>query len=203
MAARLFVGNLSYEATEADLRTLFSEIGPVTMVHLPLDRESGRPRGFGFVEFAEPSLGAQAIERFDQKPFKGRPLAVNEATPRGEAGRGPSRAGSHRAAPPGRPSSGGAPPRGPSQAAMAPPEPEGPGPRFESGPRRARSPGSFGPDAAPRHKRRRGRGDDRSPRGPLKELGGRPHDPDFYNDDDDADDVPFWAAHDALETDEE
>ncbi|PKN54526.1 MAG: hypothetical protein CVU56_26100, partial [Deltaproteobacteria bacterium HGW-Deltaproteobacteria-14] len=67
MSVRLFVGNLSYDVTEAELRTLFSEAGPVVMVRMPVDRESGRPRGFAFVEYAERAQGEAAIQRFDQQ----------------------------------------------------------------------------------------------------------------------------------------
>ena len=93
MSVRLFVGNLSYEVTEADLRTLFSEVGAVTVVRVPLDRETGRPRGFAFVDFAEREQGEAAIARFHQQVFKGRPLAVSEAVAREDAPRGPARGG--------------------------------------------------------------------------------------------------------------
>ena len=76
MPVRLFVGNLSYEATEAELRQHFSTIGPVSYCYLPTDRETGRPRGFAFVEYADDSLANQAIDRLNNQPFRGRPLAV-------------------------------------------------------------------------------------------------------------------------------
>ena len=82
MPVRLFVGNLSYEATEAELRQHFSTIGPVSYCYLPTDRETGRPRGFAFVEYADDSLANQAIDRLNNQPFRGRPLAVKEAQPR-------------------------------------------------------------------------------------------------------------------------
>src|SRR5205085_5866046 len=82
MAVRLFVGNLPYNTTEAELRDHFSAVGPLTYVHLPTDRESGRPRGFAFVEFADRAQAEEAIRRFNNQAFKGRPIAVNEARAR-------------------------------------------------------------------------------------------------------------------------
>jgi len=79
MSARLFVGNLPYDVTEAELRELFLPVGPLTYVFLPVDRESGKKRGFAFVEFGEASQAAEALRRFNDQQFKGRPLAVSEA----------------------------------------------------------------------------------------------------------------------------
>ena len=79
MAVRLFVGNLSYATTEADLRAYFGAVAPPSQVVLPVDRETGRPRGFAFVEFIERSHAEAAIERFNGQMFNGRPLAVSEA----------------------------------------------------------------------------------------------------------------------------
>ena len=87
MPVRLFVGNLSYHATEAELREHFSVVGPLLSVHLPMDRETGKPRGFAFVEFNDPAHAEEAIRRFNNQPFQGRPLAVNEARAR-ESGPG-------------------------------------------------------------------------------------------------------------------
>jgi RNA recognition motif-containing protein len=83
----LFVGNMPYGATEADLRAHFSGVGEPSQIVIPVDRETGRPRGFAFVEFAERSVAEQAINRFNQQPFMGRSLSVSEARPR-EAGGG-------------------------------------------------------------------------------------------------------------------
>src|SRR6185503_896940 len=93
MAVRLFVGNLPYSATEAELREHFSAVGPVSYISLPTDRETGRPRGFAFIEFNDRAQAEEAIRRFNNQPFKGRPIAVNEARPREErpAGGAPSR----------------------------------------------------------------------------------------------------------------
>src|SRR5713226_4935120 len=82
MAVRLFVGNLPYSATEAALREHFSSVGPLSYIYLPIDRESGKPRGFAFVEFSERSQADEAIRRFNNQMFMGRPLAVNEARER-------------------------------------------------------------------------------------------------------------------------
>ena len=79
MAKKIYVGNLSFETTEDQLRTLFAEHGEVTSVNIITDRDTGRPRGFGFVEME----GADAaIAALDQKDFGGRNLTVNEAKPR-------------------------------------------------------------------------------------------------------------------------
>lgn len=88
MASRLFVGNLPYEATESELSAHFSGAGRVSRVFLPLDRDTGKPRGFAFIEFDDASHAAAAIQQFNQKPFKDRPLVVNEARP--SEARGPA-----------------------------------------------------------------------------------------------------------------
>ena len=88
MAVRLFVGNLSYSTTEADLRTYFGSVAQPSQVVLPVDRETGRPRGFAFVEFIERPDAEQAIQRFNGQLFNGRPLAVSEARAREDRGPG-------------------------------------------------------------------------------------------------------------------
>jgi len=89
----LFVGNMSFQTTEADLRTLFEPYGQVTRVHIGKDRETGRSRGFAFVEMANDDEAAKAMAELNGKEFGGRTLKVNEAAPRGErppgGGRGP------------------------------------------------------------------------------------------------------------------
>jgi RNA recognition motif-containing protein len=80
----LFVGNMPYGATEADLRSHFSSVGEPSQIVIPVDRETGRPRGFAFVEFQERDLAEAAIARFNQQPFMGRSLSVSEARPREE-----------------------------------------------------------------------------------------------------------------------
>ena len=81
MPSRVFVGNLPYEATKGEIRDHFSEVAPVSRVFMPLDRETGKPRGFAFVEFAETEHADLAIQKLHQKPFKDRSLVVNEARP--------------------------------------------------------------------------------------------------------------------------
>jgi RNA recognition motif-containing protein len=73
------VGNLSFKTTQAQLEALFGEVGAVASVFLPTDRETGRPRGFAFVEFVDGSSAAAAIQRLDGHDLDGRALRVNEA----------------------------------------------------------------------------------------------------------------------------
>ena len=80
----LFVGNMSFQTTEADLRTLFEPFGQVTRVHLGKDRETGRSRGFAFVEMANDEEAAKAMTALNGKEFGGRALKVNEAAPKGD-----------------------------------------------------------------------------------------------------------------------
>src|SRR5215210_7609480 len=84
LAVRLFIGNMPYGATEADLRSHFSAVGEPSHIVIPVDRETGRPRGFAFVEFLDRPIAEQAVQRFDQQPFMGRSLSVSEARPREE-----------------------------------------------------------------------------------------------------------------------
>src|SRR6476469_7256913 len=93
MSVRLFIGNLPYTATEAELREHLSSVGVPSSVVLPVDRETGRPRGFAFVDYADRAVAEEAIRKFDQQPFKGRGLAVSEARPREERGPGGPRPG--------------------------------------------------------------------------------------------------------------
>ena len=80
MSKKIYVGNLPFSATDDEVRDLFSEYGTVESVNLITDRDSGRPRGFGFVEMAD---GADdAIKALDQTEMGGRSLNVNEARPR-------------------------------------------------------------------------------------------------------------------------
>lgn len=93
MAVRLFVGNMPYGATEADLRAHFAPVGDPSQVVIPVDRETGRPRGFAFVEYLDRAKAQEAVQRFNQQPFMGRSLAVSEARPREERGPGGPRPG--------------------------------------------------------------------------------------------------------------
>ena len=82
MSVRLFVGNLPYDATEDEIRSHFSAVGNLSYVFVPVDRETGKKRGFAFVEFADETQAQEAIRQLNNQPFKGRPLAVNEARAR-------------------------------------------------------------------------------------------------------------------------
>lgn len=174
MSVRLFIGNLPYAANEADLREHLSSVGAPSQVVLPVDRETGRPRGFAFVDYADRNVAEEAIRRFNQQPFKGRPLAVSEARPREERGPGGfsgPRPGGFSGPRPGGPPVG---PSGPRPGGFsAPPRPGGFSPRPDTG---GGAPGTgsrnknFGPDAPPKNKRKPPRKDsDRGPKGPIKE----------------------------------
>ena len=82
----IYVGNLSYDATEADLTSIFAEYGSVKRVQLPTDRETGRMRGFGFVEMSAESEEQAAIEALNGAEWMGRELKVNKANPREDRG---------------------------------------------------------------------------------------------------------------------
>jgi RNA recognition motif-containing protein len=145
LAVRLFVGNLAYSTTEADLRAYFGTIAPPSQVVLPVDRETGRPRGFAFVEFLERGHAEAAIQKFNGQMFNGRPLAVSEARARED--RGPS------GPRPGGPRPGGGGFGGPRPGGFGGPRPGGTGgfggPKFDPAaptPPRNRN---FGPDAKP------------------------------------------------------
>jgi cold-inducible RNA-binding protein len=142
LAVRLFVGNLAYSTTEADLRAYFGTVAPPSQVVLPVDRETGRPRGFAFVEFQDRAHAERAIQQFNGQVFNGRPLAVSEARAREDRGPGGS--------------SGPRPGGGPGGFA---PRPSGFGPRPPSfgGPR------PFDPNAAPSPPRNRNFGPDAKP----------------------------------------
>jgi RNA recognition motif-containing protein len=205
LAVRLFVGNLAYSTTEADLRTYFGAVAPPSQVVLPVDRETGRPRGFAFVEFIDRANAEQAIQRFNGQPFNGRPLAVSEARAREDRGPGgPPRPGGYSSGP--RPGGGFAP---------RPPGSFG-GPRpFEGG--GSSAPGSvpgrsrnFGPDAKPQRggsAKAKKKGDDK-PRGPIPtKVTGRSFSLDDVDTPDeempDIDDVATSKPSDDIEKDEE
>ena len=78
----IYVGNLSYDATRDDINAVFAEYGAVSRVHLPTDRETGRPRGFAFVEMSSEEEETAAIEALDGAEWMGRDLRVNKARPR-------------------------------------------------------------------------------------------------------------------------
>ncbi|HEY9762258.1 MAG TPA: RNA-binding protein [Trichocoleus sp.] len=92
----IYVGNLSYNATQEDLTSVFEEYGKVSRVTLPTDRETGRPRGFAFVEMSSEAEEDAAIEALDGAEWMGRELRVNKARPRQEGGGRPSGNGGNR-----------------------------------------------------------------------------------------------------------
>jgi RNA recognition motif-containing protein len=171
VAVRLFIGNLPYGASEADLRAHFAAVAEPSHVAMPVDRETGRPRGFAFVEFAERAVAEEVIKRFDQQAFQGRPLAVSEARaredrpprppggfggPGGSGGFGGPRPSGGFGGP--RPSGGGfgSRPGGP---------PAGPGSRDRTA--------NFGPPAPPKRLRgKKSSQQEHKPRGPIKEKSG-------------------------------
>ena len=209
MAVRLFVGNMPYGATEADLRNHFGTVGAPSHIVIPVDRETGRPRGFAFVEYVDRAMAEQAIERFNQQPFMGRPLSVSEARPREERP-----AGGYRSGPGGgggfggpRPGGFGGPRPGGGFGGPRPGGPGGPG-GFRSGPPAGAPPAgrNFGP---PKKKsassEKRWEAKERGPKGPIKErytgrVGNLEDDSDDDSDLTDFDDVASRASD---ETDDE
>jgi cold-inducible RNA-binding protein len=85
----VFVGNMNFQTTESELRALFEAFGQVTRVHIAMDRETGRARGFAFVEMPNDDEAAKAMSGLDGKEVGGRALKVNEARPKGASGGGP------------------------------------------------------------------------------------------------------------------
>ena len=189
MAVRLFIGNLPYGASEADLRAHFAAVAEPSHVAMPVDRETGRPRGFAFVEFADRAVAEEVIRKFDSQPFQGRPLAVSEARARED--RPPRPPGGGFAPRPGggggfsgpRPGGGFGGPRPPGGGGFGGPRsgpggpPTGPGGRDRSA--------NFGPPAPPRRLRgKKTTQQEHKPRGPIKErTGGRIYDVDDLEDD--------------------
>lgn len=200
MSVRLFIGNLPYSASEAELREHLSSVGVPASVVLPVDRDTGRPRGFAFVDYADRAIAEEAIRRFDQQPFKGRPLAVSEARPREERGPGGPRPGGFGAPRPGgfggpRPGGGFGGPRPAGGTGFGAPRPDAGG----TAPGRSKN---FGPDAPPKHKRKSMKDRER-PRGPIKERPvGRLYDADedWRAQDDDEPGIDNIATHQDNET---
>jgi RNA recognition motif-containing protein len=83
---KLYVGNLSYNVSSADLEQLFAQYGAVRRAEVVQDRDTGRSKGFGFVEMADDNAARDAIAALNEKDHEGRPLTVNEARPREERG---------------------------------------------------------------------------------------------------------------------
>src|SRR5262245_44925256 len=159
MANRIFVGNLPYDVTEAELREHFSTVGPLSYISIPTDRETGRQRGFAFLEFRDSSQANEAIRCFNNKSFKGSSLSIQEARARDD--------------------------RAPSQPSLSRPnltaEPH------TANPPDNKLNTNFGPDASPRRSRSKTKGkidSKRVPKGPMREVvRGQ-----FFGDDDDDDD---------------
>jgi cold-inducible RNA-binding protein len=177
---RLFVGNLPYQATEEDLRTHFSQVGKPTQIVRPLDRETGRARGFAFVEFADRTAAEEAIRKLDGQLLMGRPLAVSEARAREERGPGgpPRPSGGYGGPRPGGFSgpgggSGGGYGGGPRAGGFGGPR-SGPG----DGPRESHGNRNFGPPAPPKGKKSAPfKKDENRPRGPIPtKFSGRMYD---------------------------
>ena len=88
MAKKLYVGNLPYSVSDSDLKEMFDPFGQVESAQVIQDRDTGRSKGFGFVEMSNPQEGQAAIEAMHDKDINGRKLVVNEARPREERPRG-------------------------------------------------------------------------------------------------------------------
>lgn len=171
MAARLFVAKLPFDTTEAELREYFSQIGPVSAVILPTDRETGKKRGFAFIDFEDKPTAEKAIRQFDNGIFRGQTIRVSEARPREE------RSSGARSAPP---HSGGFPRRNQF----------GGGGSRTTGDQNSKPHDLFGEDRPSRRSRSAGKSGSRkktipkAPRGPIRErrsgrlldLGGDDHD---------------------------
>lgn len=166
VSVRLFIGNLPYAASEAELREHLSSVGAPSQVVLPVDRETGRPRGFAFVDYLDRGVAEEAIRRFNQQPFKGRPLAVSEARPREDRPAGPRPGGFSGPRPGGPGGAGGGGGFGGPRPGGFSPRPADPGAPGAPGGSRNRN---FGPDAPPKNKRKPQRKDEGRPRGPIKE----------------------------------
>jgi RNA recognition motif-containing protein len=199
---RLFVGNLPYQATEDDLRTHFAQVGPPTQIVRPLDRETGRARGFAFVEYAERAPAEEAIKKFDGQLFMGRPLAVSEARAREDRGPGgPPRPGGYGAPRPGGYQGGGGG-FGGGGGGFGGPRPGG----FSGGGGGGFGGGGgvgqarqkdFGPPAPPKDKKKPFKKNEEKPRGPIPtKFTGRMYDLDGTDEDDSLDIVPEFMKHD-------
>ena len=204
MAVRLFIGNLPYGASEADLRAHFAAVAEPSHVVMPVDRETGRPRGFAFVEFADRGQAEEVIKRFDAQPFQGRNLAVSEARARED--RPPRPPGQGYAPRPGGGGGGFGGPRPGGGGGFGGPRPGGggfggPRPGAPMGPGGRDRSANFGPPAPPKRLRGKkgGANQEHKPRGPIKERsGGRIYAVDDLDDDSaiDIDDIATSAKDD-------
>lgn len=96
MAKKLYVGNLSYNTTQEQVRELFAQVGDIVEINLITDRFTGNPKGFGFVEMATEEAAQEAIRRFNGFQLDNRALTVNEARPREDRSSGGDRGGYNR-----------------------------------------------------------------------------------------------------------
>lgn len=204
---RLFVGNLPYQATEEDLRTHFAQVGQPTQIVRPLDRETGRARGFAFVEYAERPAAEAAIKQFDGQLFMGRPLAVSEARAREDRGPGgPPRPGGFSGPRPGGFSGGGGGYSGGGGFGGPRPGGFGGGGGYAGG-GGAGAPGGarqkdFGPPAPPKDKKKPFKKNEDKPRGPIPtKFTGRTFALDDGEDDDVIDITPDFMKHDDPDVD--
>lgn len=198
---RLFVGNLPYQASEDDLRTHFSQVGQPTQIVRPLDRETGRARGFAFVEYAERAVAEEAIKKFDGQLFMGRPLAVSEARAREDRGPGgPPRPGGYGGPRPGGFGAGGGG-FGGGGGGYGGPRPGGFGgpPRAGYGEAGHQRQKDFGPPAPPKDKKKPFKKNEDKPKGPIPtRFTGRMYDLDG-EDDDSVDITPDFMKHEEPE----
>lgn len=187
MGIRLYVGNLPFNVTEAELREHFSTIGPLSYISIPTDRETGKQRGFAFVEFKDRAQADEAVRLFNNQSFQGRSLSVSEARAKND---------NRRAAAPTRPS------------LSRPTSTPGPEPTDPPGNKPSRN---LGPDKPSRHGRGKAKSEfkaERGPKGPMREVVrgqffGEADDDDDYDDYDDYDDEANEDDFDAGVSDSE
>jgi RNA recognition motif-containing protein len=177
MGIRLYIGNLPFNVAEEELREHFSIIGPLSYLSIPTDRETGKQRGFAFVEFKDRAQADEAIRRFNNQSFKGRPLSVTEARARNESPRG------------------------------APARPSLSRPTLTAGSEPADPPGNkpsrnLGPDKPSHRGRGRAKGEfkaERGPKAPMREIVRGRFFSEADNDDDDYDDYDEEGNEDNFE----
>lgn len=181
------------------MRTHFAQVGKPTQIVRPLDRETGRARGFAFVEYAERTEAEAAIKQFDGQLFMGRPLAVSEARAREDRGPGgPPRSGGYGGPRPGGGFGGGGGYGG--GGGFGGPRPGGFGGPSRSGPAdggaHQQRQKDFGPPAPPKDKKKPFKKNDEKPRGPIPtKFSGRMYDLDGTDEDDSIDITPEFMKH--------
>jgi cold-inducible RNA-binding protein len=178
MGIRLYVGNLPFNVTEEELREHFSTIGTLSYLSIPTDRETGKQRGFAFVEFKDRAQADEAIRRFNNQSFQGRSLSVSEARARNES----------KLAAPARPS------------LSRPTSTAGPEPADLPGNKSSRN---LGPDKPSRRGRGKAKSEfraERGPKGPMREVVRGRFFGEVDDDDDDFDDYDEEANEDDFES---